>query len=206
MMKYGLFLLFIFLSCKETRKFPQADVQKNAVRPVIPENVIRYGDSSLHVENGIWYKDMEPYSGMIETYFPDGLLQARQTFYQGKEEGLRNTYYANGYPESVRYYRGGEKDSVHRGWWPNGQLRYEYHFQMGVYEGDWKEWYASGVLMKHIIYQNGKEQSGRGWRENGKPYMSFVSRDGRLYGLINANLCYSLRNEKGAFTSSTDIK
>lgn len=195
-----------FISCNGTGNFPQADSQKNALKPVIPAKLVRYGDSLLHIENGIWYEGSEPYSGMIETFFPDGIIQARQTFYQGKEEGFRNTYYINGHPESVRYYRNGEKDSVHRGWWPNGQLRYEYHFQMGVYEGDWKEWYASGVLMKHIIYQNGKELSGKGWRENGKPYMSFVRRDGRLYGLINANLCYSLRNEKGEFVPAQVVK
>lgn len=199
MMKRGIFIFLMIISCRETGKLPQPQVQKSAFRPEIPDKVIRYGDSSLHIENGIWYAGGQPYSGMIETYFPDGMLQARQTFYQGKEEGIRDTWYPNGLPESVRYYRDGEKDSVHRGWWPNGQLRYEYHFQMGNYEGDWKEWYASGVLMKHIIYQAGKELAGKGWRENGKPYMSFVRRDGRLYGLINANLCYSLRNEKGEF-------
>lgn len=205
-MKRGIYILLFLISCRETGKFPQQKLQKTAIRHVIPDRVVRYGDSLLHIVNGVWYEGGQPYSGMIESYFSDGMLQARQTYYEGKEEGFRNTYYANGFPESVRYYRDGEKDSVHRGWWPNGQIRYEYHFQMGNYEGDWKEWYASGVLMKYIIYHEGKEQSGKGWRENGKPYMSFVRRDGRLYGLINANLCYSLRNEKGEFIPARVVK
>ncbi|MDE3251969.1 MAG: hypothetical protein KGO92_04120 [Bacteroidota bacterium] len=205
-MKRSLFIFLMVISCRDAGRFPQKELQKNAMHPVIPGKVVNYGDTSLHIVNGVLYEGGQPYSGMVESYFPDGKIKLRQSFYNGKEEGLRNAYYANGIPESVRYYRNGEKDSVHRGWWPNGQLRYEYHFQMGNYEGDWKEWYASGVLMKHIIYQSGKELSGKGWRENGKPYMSFVRKDGRLYGLINSNLCYSLRNEKGEFIPARVVK
>lgn len=56
--------------------------------------------------------------------------------------------------------------------------------------------------LKYIVYQNGIAQTGKGWRENGKLYMSFVVRDGRLYGLINPNLCYSLKNERGEYVVS----
>lgn len=205
-MKRSLYFLLFLISCRETGKSPYADRQKKAVVRVIPDKVLRYGDSLLHIENGVWYAGDQPYSGFVETYYANGILQARQGFYEGREEGVRKAYYANGFAESVRYYRNGEKDSVHRGWWPNGHLRYEYHYQMGDYEGNWKEWYASGAPMKYIIYHAGKEQSGKGWRENGKPYMSFVMRGGRLYGLINANLCYSLRNEKGAFIPAREKK
>ena len=122
------------------------------------------------------------------------------------EEGVLTSFYENGMKDSRRFYHNGEKDSINQGWWINGNPRFEYHFKNGVYEGDFKEWYASGKLMKHIIYHNGKEQNGKGWRENGKVYMSFVMRDGRLYGLINPNLCYSLKNERGEYVASTSSK
>ncbi len=115
---------------------------------------------------------------------------------------MTNSFYENGNKEACRYYHAGEKDSVHRGWWLNGQPRFEYHFRKGEYNGDFKEWYASGKPYKHIIYASGKEQSGKGWRENGKFYMNFVMREGRLYGLVNPNLCYSLKNEKGEYINS----
>ncbi|MBL0182944.1 MAG: hypothetical protein IPP96_11885 [Chitinophagaceae bacterium] len=50
-------------------------------------------------------------------------------------------------------------------------------------------------MIQQVFYENGKEISGKGWRENGKLYMSFVMKGGRRYGLFNANLCYSLVKE-----------
>jgi hypothetical protein len=169
---------------------------------VIPDSTVQATDTSLHLVNGIWFYQQQTFSGTIVSYFSANHLQARKTYYKGKEEGWQYTYYENGNKDSKRYYHGGEKDSINQGWWLNGNPRYEYHFKDGAYEGDFKEWYMSGKPIKHITYHKGKEQSGMGWRENGKVYMSFVMKDGRLYGLINPNLCYSLKNERGEFVKS----
>ena len=171
--------------------------------PAIPNTIVRSTDSSLKQINGVWYYKYQLFNGTIETYFPSGPLKARQSFYKGKEEGLLSTFYENGNKDARRLYHNGEKDSINMGWWINGHPRFEYHFKNGIYEGDFKEWYVSGKPLKHIIYHFGKEQSGTGWRENGKVYMSFVMRNGRLYGLINPNLCYSLKNERGEYVANT---
>ncbi|MCA6450164.1 MAG: hypothetical protein IM584_08085 [Chitinophagaceae bacterium] len=168
-------------------------------RPSIPAVTVNRGDTSLQLVNGVWFLQGQPFSGSIETRYGSGQLWVIQQVYEGKEEGLMRSYYENGRQQALRFYHLGEKDSVHRGWWPNGQLQYEYHFRNGEYEGDFKEWYPSGKILKHIFYHKGKEEWGKGWRENGKPYMSFVIRNGRLYGLVNPNLCYSLRNERGEY-------
>lgn len=173
------------------------------IHPAVTGIVVVSTDTALHLVNGTWYFHQQLFSGMMETCFPSGAEKARQSFYQGKEEGLVYTFYENGEKDSRRFYHNGEKDSINQGWWINGNPRFEYHFKNGVYEGDFKEWYVSGKPLKHIVFHNGKEQSGKGWRENGKVYMSFVTRDGRLYGLINPNLCYSLKNERGEYVGST---
>ncbi len=172
-------------------------------RPIIiPAITVNATDTSLHLVNGVWFCQQKMFSGTMESYFSPDHLQTRKIFYNGKEEGWQYTFYENGNKDSKRYYHDGEKDSINMGWWLNGNPRYEYHFKNGAYEGDFKEWYVSGKPLKHIIYHNGKEQSGMGWRENGKVYMSFVMKGGRLYGLINPNLCYSLKNERGEFVKS----
>jgi hypothetical protein len=53
-----------------------------------------------------------------------------------------------------------------------------------------------------VYYEKGQEKRGQGWRENGKLYMSFEVRNGRMYGQGNPNLCYSLQNEQGEFIRS----
>ncbi|MEN9684887.1 MAG: hypothetical protein RLZZ28_673 [Bacteroidota bacterium] len=175
-------------------------------QPLIGSRVWLATDTSLHLVNGIRYAGSDLLNGTIETYYASGGLKSRQSFAAGREEGEAVTYYEDGRPDAKRYFHLGEKDSVHTGWWPNGKRRFEYHFKEGMYEGSFKEWYASGKPLKEIHYGNGKEISGKGWRENGKPYMSFVVRGGRLYGLINPNLCYSLKNEKGEFIASVPTK
>lgn len=163
-------------------------------------------DSNLALINGQWFYRRTLFNGIIEKKDSAGRLITKQSIANGVEEGWQFAYYPGGRMESKRFYHLGEKDSLNMGWWPNGKPRYAYHFRNGVYEGDFDEWYQSGNPLKHIVYHNGKEQSGKGWRDNGKLYMSFVRRNGRLYGLINANLCYSLKNEQGEFIPSATEK
>lgn len=195
----AILITVLAVSCREQPAFTATIYQP----PQIPAITVDRSDTALHLENGVWLLHGQPFSGTMETWYTSGQIRLSQQFYGGKEEGLMQSYYENGNREAQRFYRNGEKDSVHRGWWLNGHLQYEYHYRNGEYEGDFKEWYPSGKPFKHIAYHRGKEQWGKGWRENGKPYMSFVMRDGRLYGLINPNLCYSLKNERGEYVENS---
>ncbi len=194
---YGFITCIVFLSCTNGTKQVKENGADTKIN--IPAVTVNSDDTLLRLVNGTWYYRGKTFSGTIRHNYPDGKIQASQDYFNGREEGIYLSFYPDGSKEAIRYYRDGEKDSTHTGWWPNGNLRYEYHFKKGVYEGDFKEWYVSGKPMKQILYHNGKESEGKGWRENGKLYMSFVMRDGRLYGQINPNLCYSLSNGKGSF-------
>lgn len=191
--------LLVLISCRQTQ--PDTSPVVTEPRPVIPAHRVRQDDTAVHLANGVWQYHAKPYSGQLVALYPSGKIKSILLLWQGKEEGLQTTYYEDGMMATARWYRGGEKDSVNQGWWPNGQQKFLYHFRKGEYEGSFEEWYVSGKPMKKILYYNGKEESGQGWRENGKPYMSFVVKEGRWYGLINPNLCYSLRNEKGDFAA-----
>ncbi len=196
------------IGCRGTeRKIPMTSILNNSfAHIVIPNFVLVTSDTSLHLINGVWYYHNQLFSGILKTFYSSGKIKIIQSFYRGKEEGLLTTFYETGNPDSKRYYHLGEKDSINSGWWPNLNPRFEYHFRNGMYEGDFKEWYVNGKPLKHIVFKEGKELRGKGWRENGKVYMSFEMRDGRLYGLVNPNLCYSLKNEKGEFRESTQKK
>jgi antitoxin component YwqK of YwqJK toxin-antitoxin module len=204
MRKY-LAILFVVYACHSAKQDKPSVAEKitDTVSITIPNITVRTTDTSLVLNNGIWFYHQQPFTGFIETYYVSGSLKSRQSFYNGKDEGLVLSYYEDGSKDARRFYHNGEKDSINQGWWPNGNRRFEYHFNNGVYEGDFKEWYQSGKPLKHIVYHDGKEQSGKGWRENGKIYMSFVVKEGRLYGLVNPNLCYSLKNERGEFVESS---
>jgi hypothetical protein len=191
----------MFTACQQ--QLPkQAEKERRATAISIPLLVVPITDTSLQLKNGKRYFKGKAFSGTMEAYYPGGQLKLRQSFFDGLEEGFCETYYQSGRQDARRYYHLGEKDSIHKGWWENGHLRFEYHFKKGQYAGDFKEWYEGGQMLKHIIYVNGAEIAGKGWRANGKPYMSFVRKNGRVYGLVNPNLCYSLKNERGEYINS----
>jgi len=200
-MKKYIVILIVLSACQPSKKDKLFVTELKSI--AIPDLTVKSGDTALFLNNGVWLYQQKPLTGFIETYFSSGSLKSRQSFYQGKEEGLFLSYYEDGSKDARRFYHKGEKDSINQGWWPNGNPRFEYHFKEGVYEGDFKEWYQSGKPLKQIVYHNGKEESGKGWRENGKIYMSFMVKEGRLYGLVNPNLCYSLKNERGEFVKSS---
>jgi antitoxin component YwqK of YwqJK toxin-antitoxin module len=202
MIRKCLIACIVFAGCQATGQREHA-FHNESVRPAIPDEVIRSDDPLLTLRNGVWYYNQQPFSGIIETFFQSsGSLKSRQCFYRGREEGLLEMYYENGMIDNRRFFRNGEQDSIHTGWWPDGRLRFEYHFANGLYEGSYKEWYQNGQLYKHILYRAGKEQEGKGWRINGKPYMSFRVKNGRMFGLVNPNLCYTLKNERGEYVET----
>lgn len=183
-------ICLVFFSCRNSGTVMSA------------ETYVQSNDTALHWRNGLYYFRQLPFSGHITARYDNDSLQYDRSYLDGKEEGWHFLYYPNGVLSERRYYHAGEKEGVHTGWWPDGKQRFEYHFSKSQYQGDFTEWYASGQLYKKIYYINGTDDSGTGWRENGKIYMSYVNRNGRRYGLVNSNLCYTLKNEKGEFLQS----
>ena len=159
-------------------------------------------DPLLHFENGQWFYKDKLFSGIITEKYSNSVVHHITGYVNGKEEGWQQTFFDDGKPEEKRYYHAGEKDSVHTGWWQNGNRRFEYHFWNGLYDGDYKEWYTTGEPLKHIHYTKGVDDWGKGWRQNGKLYMNFVTKVGRRYGLNNSNLCYTIKNGDGEYVTS----
>ena len=180
-----IFICFVFLCSCNSR----ASVQEKKSFAVLSS------DTSLKLVNGVYFYQDNLFSGSLTSKHTNGNVHQLTNFINGKEAGWQNSYFENGSMSEKRYYTNGEKDSVHTGWWENGKLRFEYHFSKGNYEGDFKEWYESGNMLKHIHYVNGNDDWGKGWRENGKVYMNYAVKGGRRYGIINSNLCYSLKGE-----------
>jgi antitoxin component YwqK of YwqJK toxin-antitoxin module len=138
-------------------------------------------------------------SGIVNEYYPSGALHRTSRYEEGLLHGATGSWYPNGMKESERYYHRGEKEGTHSGWWPDGKKQFQYHFSQGAYHGTFKEWYASGKPLHLFEYEHGHETSAIGWRENGRTYINFVVRHGRKYGLMNARLCYSLKDEAAVY-------
>lgn len=197
-MKYiFIFLVLSFLiACKRFQK------HSNGGNGNFSTAVINVTDPLLSFKNGFWYYAENLFSGTIIKLFQDNTIHQSTAYQQGKEHGWQHTFYHGGILSEKRYFNKGEKDGMHTGWWQNGNKRFEYHFANGIYNGDYKEWYESGQMLKHIHYRKGTDEWGKGWRESGKPYMNYVINNGRRYGIVNSNLCYTVRKGSGEYVKS----
>lgn len=163
------------------------------------ETVVLASDSGLVQMGRFLVYNNEKFSGDVIERFVSGQDKSVQHFENGLLEGKSKSWFPSGATETERNYHNGEKEGLHRGWWPNGNLRFEYEFSKGLYNGTFKEWYEKGMPLNLFTYKNGEEVSAVGWRENGKTYINFIVREGRKYGLTNARLCYSLKDEVGVY-------
>lgn len=201
-MKIWFIILSISLfSCQSNSHKNQEQQPFQAI--VIPNTIVSASDSALHLKEGKWYYNDSLFSGTIqELYSFNQQIKSSQTFFKGKEEGWLKTFYKDGVKEMQRYFSDGEKDSVHTAWWHNGNKKMEIHFLKGNYNGLYREWYENGKPFKYIVYENGNDMEGKAWRPNGKLYMNFINKEGRRYGLLNAQMCFSLKNEKGEYSKA----
>jgi antitoxin component YwqK of YwqJK toxin-antitoxin module len=162
-----------------------------------PMNVMQ--STTLHQVGKFTFSQDRPARGVVNEYYPSGALYRTSRYKDGLLQGVTRTWYQDGAKESERYYDRGEKEGLHIGWWPNGNKQYAYEFSQGMYHGTFKEWYETGKLLHVFEYDHGQEVRAIGWRENGRTYINFVVRNGKKYGLTNARLCYSLKDEAGIF-------
>ena len=174
----------------------------------IPQNeklILSYKGNPHLRQNGKYLLFNEkPFDGALTEMYENGELKSQAYYKNGLLDGSLRSWYQNGSKESERYHKRGEKEGVHSSWWPNGNLRFEYQFAGGLYHGTFKEWYESGKPLHVFEYDHGNEVRAIGWRENGKTYINFAVKNGRKYGLTNARLCYSLKDERGIYQSSNN--
>ena len=163
---------------------------------------VESSDPNLLFNNGSWFYKGKLFSGKLTERYPDQKVHHVTSFFDGKENGWQESFFNDGSISEKRFYTNGEKDGINTGWWPNGNKRFEYQFSKGIYSGDFKEWFEDGKEYKYIYYVNGNDQWGKGWRESGKLFMNYQVKDGRRYGIVNSNLCYTVKNGNGEYVAS----
>lgn len=187
-----LIVLVVLVSCKyETSndfgismKINDIEVLKDSLR-LIPEKGL------------VFYKD-EPFSGISIEYYPDDLsLAERMPYHEGIKHGHTQKWFEDGLLSYEAYYDKGQLIDSSRTWWKNGNIRSQSFYIDGEIHGTQRQWYISGALFKELNYNMGVEEGmQKAWRENGKIYNNFETKNGRIFGLKRANLCFSLDNEE----------
>jgi antitoxin component YwqK of YwqJK toxin-antitoxin module len=188
--KFFFSFLFVIASCNSAldkggpiEKTPFIEVQKDAL--------IR--DQS----NGLLLYEGELFTGRSVEKYPDGSLAEQITYLSGKKNGVHKKWFPSGTQSFEAYYIKNKREGSVNTWWGNGTLRSSSNYISGIPHGEQKEWYSSGQLFKKTnLFQGREEGSQQAWRKNGKLYNNYVAKDGRIFGLKRANLCFELKDEK----------
>ena len=159
---------------------------------------VRVSADSVHAERelGLILSGNDPYSGVVEHRDAAGTLTRELSYLDGRRSGRTRYFYPTGRVSYEAFHLSGKLVDTARSWWRDGTLRSESTFRDGLADGYRKEWYRSGNPFKHYTYVAGLEQGmQRSWRENGSIYNNYEARDGRIYGLKRAELCFTVKDE-----------
>ena len=150
--------------------------------------------SDLVLVNGILQLNDMPFSGDLNTYYPNGDLESEVEYDAGKKHGYEKRWLTNGALYMERFYTNGFKSGTHKAWWENGSLKFEYHFNdNGEYDGSVKEWYETGQPYMSFNYENGKESgSQRLWKADGRIKANYEVVNDERFGLIGLKKCYTV--------------
>jgi antitoxin component YwqK of YwqJK toxin-antitoxin module len=164
--------------------------------------VVAGREDRLSLRAGLLYRAGSPFTGTVAENYPDGTARTRVSYRAGKRHGKSLTFYANGKRAEIRVFARGLKEGHHKGWWESGRKRFEYRFRKGMPVGVAREWYEDGTPAREMRYAQGVEAGlQRAWRRNGVLYSNYEVRAGRQYGVVNARMCYSVKNGQGVYAS-----
>ena len=174
-------------------------VQSGLVKPEKEIRVSLVSADSLELiatKNMVLYEG-KPFSDTAVSYYENG----KQAITIDYNNGIRNGYYRKWFDSGLlsfeSRYIAGKRNGKTASWWRNGNKRSESNFVNGIAEGSQKEWYMSGAIFKQVNLVAGKENGlQQSWRENGKIYNNYEAKDGRIFGLKRASLCFSLKDEE----------
>jgi antitoxin component YwqK of YwqJK toxin-antitoxin module len=194
-----LVLVISFYSCKE-----KATVEEVANKATsIKNNVISIAKVEvdkkklfLNQIEGKWYLNKEPFNGYSLKYHNNGTVIEKLGFYNGKREGKAKRWSENGVLRAAFTYHQNKLEGVYETWWENGAISEKSTYANGFKEGEEKQWYPDGQLAKWRHLSKGKEKGmQQAWLKNGTLYVNYEAKNGRVFGLKRANLCYQLKDE-----------
>jgi len=147
----------------------------------------------LERADGLLRFDDAPFSGSVEAHSPGGARIRSTPYLRGARHGRERLWYDDGALRAERHYSRGKKSGRHRGFWSDGRPQFDVAFKDGEQHGLYRAWHENGGLSQIRHFVLGKEHgSQKSWTESGELFANYVVRDGRRYGLIGSQLCFTV--------------
>lgn len=184
------------MGCNTVSKNKKEVITQKIIK--IDESIVVHKDSlELNGNEGNWYYKKQLYNGYAVKYYPNDSLKEKTGFFNGKKQGVYKVWFKNGAIKLTSNYNQNVLMGNYSAWWINGTKALNVEYKKGKKEGVELQWYSNGVMSKKRHLVAGKEKGlQQAWLENGTIYVNYEARNGRIFGMRKANLCYQLKNEK----------
>jgi len=198
MLKYLLAVLPFVLVCIHCLNLVE-EKQKSTDLIIIPRIIVNEKQVSYNNRDAKWYYNDMAFTGYIEEDFSDGSTQKRFGVYHGLKHGSSLHWYKDGRLRMSANYHLGKLHGDKKYWLDNDihQISSHLQYEEGKLQGRQKLWYDSGEVYKLLYFNLGQEEGlQQAFRKNGAVYANYEAREGRVFGMRRASLCFELENEK----------
>jgi antitoxin component YwqK of YwqJK toxin-antitoxin module len=197
---FGVLILEIFLltACAE-KKNNHSQRADGAIELTVPEVMVAKSTLTYDNKVSLWLLNELPFSGYAVSYYPNNSLKEKIGIVNGKKQNEAIQWYLDGHYKSITTYHKGKMHGGKKVWSQDSAhiLLAHYTFQNGRAHGEQKKWYPTGELFKILHLNMGKEEGlQQAYRKNGALYANYEAREGRVFGLKKAGLCYGLEDEQ----------
>lgn len=192
----------VLASCTEKKELQQPLAPELTERPVelpeIPDVTVAI--SALQYDNSVslWTLNGQSYSGHAVRYYPGSILQERICFWKGKKQNQAIQWYPDGHYKQVANYHLGKLHGEKKRWSHESThvLLAHLNYHAGKAHGEQTQWYPTGELFKKVHLNMGREEGiQQAYRKNGVVFANYEAKNGRIFGLKKAALCYDLEAE-----------
>jgi antitoxin component YwqK of YwqJK toxin-antitoxin module len=192
-------LIGILLGCTENKEIKLlGNNDSTDVVIEIPNRTIEKSFLNYNRKISLWTLNNEPYSGYAVSYYSDSTLKEKIGILNGKTESQSLTFYEDGHLKQLSNYHNGKLHGEKKLWTSNTShvLLSHLNYQFGKPHGEQKTWYPTGELHKILNMNMGKEDNiQQAFRKNGALYANYEAKEGRIFGLKKAALCFGLEDE-----------
>ncbi|MDW3191393.1 MAG: membrane-binding protein [Cytophagales bacterium] len=199
----ALLISLAFYGCRQESPSVMVVIEVPEVKEV-PNIAWSETEVFLDRSNNTWFlkNDSSLISGYVKQYDVAGKVFRSTGFVDGKMEGVQLTYFPDGRLRFAETYLANKLHGTVKRWSMESgyQLVALLQYNGGRPHGEQMKWYTTGELHKRLNLESGQEVGlQQAFRKNGALYANYEARNGRVFGIKRANLCYELDNEQVVF-------
>jgi len=192
-------LSLVIASCSEKVNEPATDSPDLSVSILnVPDTIV---DKDLLVYDNTlseWKLNDKLYSGYAVSHYADGSMKEKIGFVDGRKQNQETQWFPDNHIKRTINYHQGKLHGTKKSWSPDMPhvLISKLNYVQGKAHGEQVFWYPTGELYKKLHLNMGAEEGmQQAFRKTGELYANYEAKEGRIFGLKKAALCYGLEDE-----------